>query len=611
MCGLIAAASLGPAIDRGRFDRARDCMAHRGPDGAGSEYFADDSVALGHRRLAIIDLTDAGRQPMRLGQKWVVFNGEIYNFPELRRELEAAGCQFKSNSDTEVLLHGFNEWGQSLCRRLRGMFAFVIFDEVSKELFLARDHVGQKPLYFAQVGDSFVAASEIKAIRSYLGPRFTMRNESILDFLVYGYVPDPNSWYQEVRSVLPGNCLRVTHREGKFRLVEQEYWDFRPPVEPQSIERDDALHLLDTAVRSAVKSHLLADVSVGALLSGGVDSGSVVAMASRISDAPLQTFSIGFESRHADETKLARLVADKYSTHHTERIVTESQYQSSISDLLDTFDQPFADTSLVPTNAVCALASESVKVVLTGDGGDETFGGYNLGTYISPFHDKELLRNLRFNRRSANDLVGFLRNAAAYLAMSESGWRNRRHYPRYRQSVQRELSLMPKEFRDLLADYEWRWMYPNYTVPGLDAFRQAQWHHIKNILPGKMLVKIDRCAMRHSLESRAPFLAPDLIEAMLSLPTAVKNPNRNWYKGLLRDWAKELLPPEILSAPKRGFGVPKDWTVRTLVPNGADGLGHVLGAGALSERAWPTLQRREGLLWKVLQIERAMAEGML
>lgn len=611
MCGLIAAVSIDAPIDRERFEQARDSIAHRGPDGSGAAYFRNDHVALGHRRLSIIDLSEAASQPMGVDSLWVVFNGEIYNFPELRRTLEAEGCRFKSHSDTEILLHGYRVWGERLCDHLEGMFAFAIYDDRDCTLFLGRDHTGQKPLFFLHAGPKLVVASEIKAIRSLFGNHASVRPESLLDYLVYDYVPDPYTWYEHIFSVMPGRCTQVRWANGAFDLQEQEYWTFKPPVEPNAISREAALALVDGEIRRSVSSHLLADVEVGALLSGGVDSGTVVAVASEVASSPLRTFSIGFGSPDNDELPLARLVSDRYRTVHTEEIVSEEDYVASLDRILDVFDQPFADTSLVPTLAVSAVASKHVKVVLTGDGGDEAFGGYNLGAYISPFLGKGLWRRRSLSRGYANEVLRFARDALSYLTMSQEQWNARKHYPKYMASARRELRLMPAELRHTLEAYEYRWMFPPNTVRGLDAFRQAQWHRIKHILPGRMLTKIDRCSMQYSLEARAPFLSHKLIEAMLSLPTEIKNPKQDWYKGLLRSWASSRLPEAVLSAPKRGFNVPKGWTALPKNEMSMNALRRTVEKGLIAPAAWSDLARKKTLLWKVLQIERAIARGLI
>ena len=610
MCGFIVAMSINSAIDRGRFDVARDTLQHRGPDGFGSRFFSNDHVALGHRRLSIIDLSEAGSQPMQSGSLWIVYNGEIYNFPELRQDLEQLGCQFTSHSDTEVLLHGYRTWGGGLCERLEGMFAFAIYDDTTSSLFLARDHVGQKPLHYAVIDGCFVAASEIKAIHSLVGRQLPMRQESFLDYLVYDYVPEPYTWYTDVRCTLPGHFMEIRHSGDRIDIGETRYWNYVPPVDPPRISQADALDLIDEQIRRSVKSHLLSDVEVGALLSGGVDSGSIVATASQLTETPLRTFTIGFGSSDEDELPLARLVADRYKTRHHEEIVSESDFRSTVDGVLDIFDQPFADTSLVPTLAVSSVAAKSVKVVLTGDGGDEVFGGYDLGKYISPIRGPLPWRTARFDRGFANEMLRFCRDSLFYLCMPESSWNARDHYPKYVRSARRELRLMPPELRRQLQDYEYRWMYPPHTVDGLDAFRQAQWHRIKHILPGRMLAKMDRCSMQHSIEARAPFLSHKLIESMLNLPTSIKNPPAKWFKGLLREWASDRLPPKILNSPKRGFAVPKHWSALPKSGRDMQALSCTVARGLISPDAGSDLRRKNKVMWKVLQVDRAFARGL-
>jgi len=249
VCGFIVVASTDRVIDRQTFNIARDTMFHRGPDAGDSQFFDQDHVALGHRRLSIIDLTEAGNQPMQQESLWVVFNGEIYNFPALRKELVRLGCHFRSHSDTEVLLHGYRVWGKQLCDHLEGMFAFAIYDQATGKIFLARDHVGQKPLYYVISNGIFVAASEIKAIHSFFGERFALRRESILDFLIFDYVPDPNTWYRDIFSLMPGSFLEVDCVDGVCRSTETIYWSYRPPVEPDRVTEEDALSLIDQEIR--------------------------------------------------------------------------------------------------------------------------------------------------------------------------------------------------------------------------------------------------------------------------------------------------------------------------------------------------------------------------
>ena len=544
MCGILAALSYFP-IDRNHFDRSRDSLGHRGPDSAGSEYFQSDYVALGHRRLAILDLSTAANQPMRLGYLWITYNGEIYNYKELKSQLEKQGCHFCSNSDTEVLLHGYRIWGKDLCSHLSGMFAFCIWDDSLKELFVARDHIGQKPLYYASLEKQFVIASEIKAIKAFVGG-FKMREESFIDFLIYDCVPDPNTWFKGINSLEPGFNMMVTKKSDSFKCEINKYWDYTPNIEPAVISTSDALEQMGEEIRKTVRMHLLADVEVGAFLSGGTDSSSIVSLASRYLNHPIRTFSIGYGSPNGGELPLARLTARMVGAIHKERIVSEEDYQTSINKVLDMFDQPFADSSLVPTERVAALAAEDVKVVLTGDGGDEIFGGYNLGWYLSPWLSMHKYKLTNLNRGNIKMLLTDIVEKIYYAFFGASRWQGKDNFLRHRATKNRVIKLVESKLAPIFREYDPHWAYKSFYEPKLDPLRRAQWLHIKVVLPGKMLMKVDRCTMTHSLEARSPFLSHRLVEMMLNMPTEVRNPVPNWYKALFRMWLKGLIPEAVL-----------------------------------------------------------------
>ena len=609
MCGIVVALSASKAIDRDTFKSARDAMLHRGPDAAGAVFLQNDRVALGHRRLSILDLSAAANQPMYLGKLWVTFNGEIYNYPVLREQLEKRGCVFRTHSDTEVLLHGYRIWGSDLCGHLSGMFAFAIWDDQSNELFLARDHLGQKPLYYIQLRHQFVAASEIKGIRPQMLDSLKLRQESVLDNLLYDYVPEPFTWYEGVKCVLPGHRMLVRRRGSSFAYEEREYWSFRPDPDPPPISPKVALEGMGHEIESAVQSHLLADVEVGAFLSGGADSNCVVALASQCSPKPIKTFSIGFGSWDEDELPLARLAASKYGTIHREHLVKESDFHASADNVLEMFDQPFGDTSLVPTERVSAFASQHVKVVLTGDGGDEAFGGYNLGTYIAPAFDKKVRDKYR-DRQGIRAVVKHLYKRAHFSLFGADSYQARESFPQYRESASKQIGFLGGGLAEALKSYDHTWIYEAYKVSGLDAFRQAQWYHLKFILPGKMLQKMDRCSMSHSLEARSPFLAHALVEYMLNLPTEIRNPDEDWYKGLFRSWLNDKIPREILEAPKRGFAVPNRWLPISSEQTATGALRRCVNGAFLKPEVVPTIIRKPKVLWKFLQVERALEKGL-
>ncbi|MGI9301314.1 MAG: asparagine synthase (glutamine-hydrolyzing) [Gammaproteobacteria bacterium] len=607
MCGLLIAYSTKSPIDRQRFDRARDSMFHRGPDAGDSVFLQQDSLALGHRRLSIIDLSQAANQPMQSGDLWVVFNGEIYNWNELRCELVRQGCTFRTNSDTEVLLHGYRIWGQDICHHLLGMYAFGIWDARANSLFLARDHVGQKPLYYYAASGVFIAASEIKGIRELLGNPFTMRKESLLDDLMFDFVPEPNTWYREVKCVLPGHFMQVSPRDGGYGVSERQYWTFTPAVDPDPISEGEALESMGQEIGFAVKSHLAADVEVGAFLSAGTDSSCIVATAARATSEPLSTFSIGFGSPDGDELPVARQTAKMYATVHKEESVLERDYQRGTGYALEVFDEPFTDNSLVPTERVSEFAARDVKVVLSGDGGDEVFGGYDFGWFVSPYLSRieprlSLITNLRLRRLAQREC-----DRLTFCLLGKQWWSQRDNFFRRLAPKESALKYLGPEFAAELADYDPKWIHRRHNIPELDPFRRAQWLRLKTSLPARMLAKVDRCSMRHSLETRAPLLSHKLVEMMFDLPTAVKNPESDWFKGLLRKWLVDKVPQDVIDASKRGFNVPDHW--RAAEPRHIASerlLERSMGSGILAPAAMSRLKRKPRTLWKFLQVEKAL-----
>ncbi len=597
-------------VDRRSFNRARDTMTHRGPDAGESVFLQNDYIALGHRRLSILDLSVAANQPMQLDSLWVSFNGEIYNYPELRKKLEIKGCQFRTSSDTEVLLHGYRVWGENLCDHLSGMFAFVIWDDTSKEMFIARDHVGQKPLYYYQVGKQFVAASEIKAIKALYGSHLELRQESLIDFQYFDFVPEPFTWYENIKCVLPGHRMKISFKNNSFNSASEQYWNFTPDPEPTPISQSNALDFLGEHVEKAVKSHLLADVEVGAFLSGGADSTAIVSTATQFLDDPIKTFSIGFGNSDGDELPLARETANTFGSIHTEGIVSKEDYLASMGVLFDIFDMPFADDSLIPTERVSALAAKDVKVVLTGDGGDEAFGGYLYGRYLSPF--------LQLKPKHRRNNLGGLRNSLwssfdklSYMVQGAEKWRNNHSSLLRGQRVRSRVdTLLGEDMAKKLKSYDPNWVYDQYRNSEIDTFRLAQWMSIKISLPNKYLVKVDRSSMRHSLEARSPFLSHTLLEAMLNLPTNIRNPENNWYKGLFRNWLTNKIPENVLNAQKRGFAIPRTWTLVPPSGNTTQLLPRCIEASFINPSAVSRITKEPRVYWKFLQLEQALEKGL-
>ncbi|MEM1142996.1 MAG: asparagine synthase (glutamine-hydrolyzing) [Pseudomonadota bacterium] len=609
MCGLLAVWSKG-GVEPIRFDRALAVLDHRGPDDRSSSLYDHDRLALGHTRLSILDLSERANQPMTSGPLSVVFNGEIYNFQQLRTELVSLGCQFRTTSDTEVLLHGYRRWGRSLTERITGMFAFVLWDSTTRRLFVARDHFGQKPLYYADTPEGLVIASEIKAIKAYVNRSFRLRRESVIDAMVQDFVAEPYTWYEGIHSLSAGHELCVSMREeGSFTLTAREYWTFRPSPEARAQSYPEVIDELDARVRAAVSSHLVADVEVGAFLSGGADSTCVATLASAELTDPIKTYSIGFGGD--DELPIARHTAQRIGSKHVEGQVVQEDYARSLDQALRIFDQPFADSSLVPMKQVSRLAAEDVKVVLTGDGGDECFGGYDYGRFLAPGLGKRPMAGgpalLLFG------LFQRLRDQGTYMLRGQEAWRQtaRERISSVRRLSKRRRGALAPGLLLSLAEYDPSWPYRAHTCNSLDPFRVAQWVGIKVPLASKMLVKVDRCSMSHSLETRAPFLTPSLVEWMLDLPVTTTNPSPIWYKALFREWLGDKVSQQVLNAPKRGFSLPKHWASIDLPSSSRELFPECVSAELLRPAGWEDLRSNPHLLWHLAQIERALETGEL
>lgn len=587
MCGFILNFNDAVPIDRIAFDAARDSMSHRGPDAYGSDFLRDGRVALGHRRLSIQDLSEAANQPMRLGNLWVVYNGEIYNFPELKRELEQHGCVFRTHCDTEVLLHGYRVWGgEKLCEKCRGMFAFCLWDDDAGTLFAARDHVGQKPFYYFFDGTRFIAASEPKAIFALLGRRPPVRREAFKEFLIYDDVPDPFTWYQGLMSLPAGHSLTLKMGCDVLQPRISEYWAFRPPESPSCTSKRSALAQLGSLLEKSMGMHQLADVEVGAFLSGGLDSSGVVAMTAKGRSDRVGTYSIGYENDEG-ELPLARQVAEQWNCRHHEHRISDEGLAEALERSSDVFDMPFGDSSQFPTYEVAKFASRDVKVVLTGDGGDEVLGGYwELGKYMG--HHK-------MDTSSLFEILYGLKHWREHQQAWQSTY-NFGHCTADNDIAQRMLGA---EFADL-EEYDGMWFYKKHWLPELDPFRRAQWNDFKCYLP-TVLKKVDRCTMQHSLEARCPLLLPELIEFAFSLPTSVKNP-KGQFKHLYKQWLQNerLIPKELFAAPKKGFEIGKE--AKSRFQHSArikEAITSAQNKGILSEYAGTAAAENWGRAWRL------------
>jgi asparagine synthase (glutamine-hydrolysing) len=564
MCGIAGLFHLSTAkpVDPQRVRVMTDTLVHRGPDGSG--VWTAPGIGLGHRRLAIIDLV-TGEQPMRSndGALTVVFNGEIYNFRELRRELEATGAMFQTNSDTEVILHGWRLWGADCVTRFNGMFAFALYDETRRCLFLARDRLGVKPLFYTELADGCVLfASELKGLLAHPLVRRTPDISAVEDFMAYGYVPDDTAIVAGVRKLPAGHHL--TLRLGESLPAPVQYWDVSFADRARGSQNALEDELVDL-MRAAVRSRMVADVPLGAFLSGGVDSSAVVALMAEASSRAVTTCSIGFDQADHDETRYAGAVAERFATDHHSRTVAADDF-SIIDRLVEAFDEPFADASALPTYRVCALARETVTVALSGDGADEAFAGYRRHAF---FQGEARARALLPSsvRRPLFGGLGTLyprldwapRPLRAKTTLQALGRTDGEAYADAVgvTSAATRRKLFSREFQSQLGGHraEDRYVRVMDGAPARDPLDRAQYADLKIWLPGDILTKVDRTSMAVSLEAREPLLDYRLIEFAARLPVNMRV-RRGVGKWLMKHALERYLPDDILYRRKMGFVTP-------------------------------------------------------
>jgi asparagine synthase (glutamine-hydrolysing) len=558
MCGIVGYAGRPAALTANLLAAMRDTIAHRGPDASGIWFAPDGSVGLGHRRLAILDLSPTGAQPMQNsgGTSIVVFNGEIYNHEELRRELAAGGVHFVGRSDTEVLLAAYDAWGEACVERLRGMFAFAIYDQSRKTLFMARDRAGEKPLYWAEHRGGLVFASELKALMADSEFPRRLSPEGLAYYLSFGYVPGDMCILEGVHKVMPAHCLSWPLAGGAPKI--RRYWDIPParPDETSSVDEmtDELQHLLT----AAVDEQLVADVPLAVLLSGGVDSSLVAAIAARTSRHRVRTFTVTLPNDpRLDESRFARSVAQYLGTDHVELPLDQSS-ADLIQRLAVQFDEPIADSSMIPTYLLAKTVSRHCKVVVGGDGGDELFGGYL--SYQSALQREQLRARLPRGARTfiaasarcilpngargRNVLMALAGSTADGIAQS-AVWTDPADYSRISPWLSRQSQkYSPTRWRRNLVE----------EARGLPGAAMAA--DFRSYLPEDILVKVDRAAMLCSLEVRAPFLDRRVMEfAYERIPSGLRVTSQH-RKILLKHLAKRLLPPDLDIDRKQGFTIP-------------------------------------------------------
>ncbi|MCK6547879.1 asparagine synthase (glutamine-hydrolyzing) [Myxococcota bacterium] len=617
MCGIVGVFHFDPTrpVDRALLVRQTDTLVHRGPDDGG--VWVGQGVGLGHRRLAIIDL-DGGHQPMwdvedRIG---VVFNGEIYNYRELQRELEQKGHVFRTGSDTEVIIHGYREWGDRCVERFRGMFAFAVFDRKNRTLFLARDRLGKKPLYWYRDRERFVFASELKAIVADLSIPRVLDPQAALDYFAYNYVPGPRSIFRNIHKLPGGHALLVT-ADG---VAEREWWDVDFSRPDTTLDLDSAASALTEALARAVGLRLRADVPLGAFLSGGVDSSFVVALMAGQLDRRVKTHTVGFGEGAFDERPFAREIAERFHTEHTERVV-DVEDTGVVDRLAWYFDEPFGDSSAVPTYHLSASTRAHVTVALSGDGGDESFAGYR--RYVFAMREHGVRRHLPGLVRSAvvaplasiypkaDYLPRYLRARATLTNVATTHERayflslTQKTYPRY----------LDDGFLAGLAGYDPYGHFERHFARARtdDPLARLQYVDLKTYLADDILVKVDRASMAHALEVRVPLLDHEVVELAARMPSSLKLDGAE-TKRVLKHAAARLLPERTRTRPKMGFTIPLAAWLRGGLrgraeaaffdrPGGASGLVDVRGLRRLWYEHQLGVADHSTALWSLLMFE--------
>ena len=548
--------------DRIVLEAMNQSQFHRGPDEGGIHI--EPGAGLAHRRLSIIDLA-SGQQPMFSDDETlcVVYNGEIYNFQELARELTALGYKFKTNCDTEVILYAWREWGPGCVDHFRGMFAFALYDQQQQSLFLARDRFGIKPLFYALLPDQqFVFGSELKVLKAHPNLPRQLEPRAVEDYFALGYIPEPKTIYQNVYKLRPGHTLLLKRGAG---IPEQhKYWDITFSNETAGSDKHNQEELL-ARIREAVQVRLVAEVPLGAFLSGGVDSSAVVAMMAQLQEEPVNTCSIGFDVKQFNETEYATLVAERYTTKHVEHRVSSDDF-----DLLDTlaslYDEPYADSSAIPTYRVCELARQRVTVALSGDGGDEMFAGYR--RYRWHMNEERLRGKLPLSlRRPLFGTLGFLypkadwaprifRAKTTFQALARNSVEAYLHSVSICSAEQRQ-AMFSSALKQQLQDYAVDSVFTEHAAncTSNDPLSLIQYLDMKTYLVGDILTKVDRASMAHSLEVRVPLLDHPLAEWASGLAREQKQRGQEG-KYVLKKAFEPFLPHDVLYRPKMGFGVP-------------------------------------------------------
>ncbi|MDQ2720961.1 MAG: asparagine synthase (glutamine-hydrolyzing) [Bacteroidota bacterium] len=557
-------------IDPAIIQKMTDTLTHRGPDDCG--IFCEDNITLGHRRLSIIDLSPAGHQPMfsENGRYVIVFNGEIYNFQEIKSKLLQSNHKFLSHSDTEVILESFIEWGEESFSMFNGMFAFAIWDILKKELFIARDRFGIKPLYYLASHQGLYFASEMKAILAALDGTMHINKQSLIEYMWYGNALGENTIYADIKKLLPGHYIKST--DGK--IILGSYWSLNQITQNKAIERDDGNEIIKRTknlLENAVKSNLVSDVPVGIFLSGGIDSSAITAFASKHSSEKIQTYSVGFDfAKGVNELDKARSVADRFGTDHNELHVSADNIPSLIEKLIDHHDEPFGDAANIPLYLLSLEIKGKIKVVLQGDGGDEIFGGYSRYKTLQDIKKWKLIGgplNIFSHNFSKHPKWQQLKRFTSAILQKED-YKRMALLLTVETETNNPLRVLNASMREsiaLLSPFK-RYQDIDEQYADLDIVQRMFYTDCSIILPDTFLEKVDKSTMANSLEVRVPFLDNALTEYVLGLPSKMKVKNGE-QKYLLKAALRGVVPDNILDAPKTGFGVPYGYWLQTKLSN--------------------------------------------
>jgi len=573
MCGITGFIDYHKNSDRSLLDRMRDAITYRGPDSAGSAFFETKrfSLGLGHRRLSILDLSELGNQPMSHENLTIVHNGEVYNFEAIKEELVVLGYTFRSHTDTEVILKAFHAWGVTCVEKFRGMFAFAIYDEKAQKLFLFRDRAGVKPLYYHKTDDLFLFGSELKTFYEYPGFQKRINKKALPYYFRFGYIPAPLTIFKDTYKLKPGHYLVVDVTENSCE--ERAYWRVESKFLSDKFQESEEVIVeqLEKILIESFQLRMVSDVPVGIFLSGGVDSSLVTALLQKNSQTPLKTFTIGFEEKGYNEATFAKEIADFLGTDHTEYYCTKQDMLDVVKDLPYMYDEPFGDSSAIPTLLVSKLAKKDVSVVLSGDGGDEAFAGY------SKYFALEKIANLQNNKAKiivlktltslvSDTMVGYINNL---LPASKKQKNIKDKYQKFKNAIQSDSFAQMfinassyvdnKTLNSVLIDNEIDFTISSFSVfdkvDHLSSLDQMTLCDYKTFMVDDVLTKVDRASMSVSIEAREPLLDHKIIEFSAAIPSSLKYKNGSG-KYLLKEVLYKYIPKELIERPKSGFQIP-------------------------------------------------------